>query len=92
MSKRDQWYCGRSLQDGLQVPVQVDNCLSERYGSQKLRTLPKELVEIAGREYERQGYGQTFERLCERGGLGILEILMLLADAYNRQKGEAGHG
>lgn len=75
------WYIAGTLDAGEQVPVQIDARLRKREGG---LTLPKDLVAIAGREYEKQGYSQTFERLCERGGLSILEIIQLMADAVNR--------
>jgi hypothetical protein len=63
--------------------VQIENDLRDRGA---LRTLPRELVKIAADEYNAQGYSQSFDRLNERGGLGVLEIVRLLADAYNRAK------
>lgn len=50
--------------------------------------LPRELVEEAYREYADQGHGnQSLERLNERGGFGVGEVLMLLYDRINRLQG-----
>jgi hypothetical protein len=51
-------------------------------------SLPCELVEEAYREYADQGHGsQSLERLNERGGFGVGEVLMLLYDRINRLQG-----
>lgn len=49
-------------------------------------TLPDELVRLASAEYNRQGFGQSHERLCERGGLSDVEIITLLADALEHER------
>lgn len=82
--------CERLKQEAIAV---YENCFKERDAQaatiERLRAVVKQLVAIAGREYEKQGFGQTFERLCERGGLGVLEILALMADAYERLEARA---
>jgi len=43
------------------------------------------IVQIAEAEYERQfGIGQTIDRLRERGGLSLGEVIVLLAEAVCR--------
>lgn len=49
-------------------------------------SLPDELVRLASEEYNRQGFDQSHERLCERGGLSDVEIITLLADALEHER------
>lgn len=46
--------------------------------------LPEAVVSMAEAEYERRGFGQTADRLRERGGLSALEVVCLLGDALAR--------
>lgn len=66
------------------APIQV-----HRWRRDQKPTLPDELVRLATTEYNRQGYGQSHERLCERGGLSDIEIICLLADALEYERGKA---
>lgn len=45
--------------------------------------IPLPILRLAGEEYERH-HGQTFERVQERGGFSVSEVIMLLADALER--------
>lgn len=97
-SPRGRWYgadlartgSGRKVPDGERGAVQTTIGFRRHYGwpEGKTFTLPLELLRIAGDEYEAQGYSQTFERLQERGGFGILELIALLADAAERAKAD----
>lgn len=51
-------------------------------------TLPEHVLRLAQTEYERQyGTSQDYERMQERAGLGILEVVGLLADYVERLGG-----
>ena len=50
-------------------------------------TLPESILRLAHAEYERQFSGQDYERMQERGGLSILEVVRLLADHCERLGG-----
>lgn len=45
------------------------------------------IFELAAAEYNRQGHRQSAERLAERGGLSLWEIVALLADALEHERG-----
>lgn len=52
-------------------------------------TIPRAWAEEAHREYaEQYGTVQSLERLEERGGFGLCEIISLLMDALNRARQE----
>lgn len=49
------------------------------------RTLPEGILRLAQREYENQhGFAQDYERMQERGGLSVSEVIRLLADLAER--------
>lgn len=53
------------------------------------RSLPEPICRLAMEEYHQQfGTRQSYERMQERGGLGILEMVRLLADYVERLKYE----
>jgi hypothetical protein len=52
--------------------------------------LPEPVLRLAQAEYDRQFPGQPYERMQERGGLGVLEIIGLLADALERTRFDTG--
>lgn len=53
------------------------------------RVLPRRFVELAYNEYaHKYGKQQTFERLQERGGLHVKEIISLLYDRCMRLDGD----
>lgn len=85
MSRRDaRWYGTMVCERGTpRSPIQV-----HRWRDQK-PTLPEELVRLASAEYVRQGFGQSHERLCERGGLSDIEIICLLADALEHERSKS---
>lgn len=50
--------------------------------------LAPEVIQMAYDEYAAQGFrDQSLERLNERAGFGILELVALLADALERERG-----
>jgi hypothetical protein len=66
--------------------VQVDARLKERYPTEHF-TLPEEVLRLAQAEYDiRYPDKQPYERMQERGGLSVLEIVGLLADHVERLK------
>lgn len=50
--------------------------------------IPESVQRLAHAEYERQHSGQDYERMQERGGLSVLEIVRLLADYVERLGGK----
>lgn len=51
--------------------------------------IPRRIAEMAYEEYaDMFGRGQSFERMCERGGLGVGETLACLADRIERLERE----
>lgn len=80
------WSCdqrGSNWRDGAGRSLPTYRVQQEAHSS-----LPCELVEEAYREYADQGHGsQSLERLNERGGFGVGEVLMLLYDRINRLQG-----
>lgn len=51
-------------------------------------TIPEGVARLAYEQYaHRFGTSQSFERLHERGGFGTLEIIGLLADLVERERG-----
>lgn len=82
------WYAGDALTNAEpKVPVQIGTEGSYR----RFSRLPEALVRLAHEEYARH-HDQSFERLHERGGFGLIEIIMLLADNVNYWKGQAQRG
>lgn len=66
---------------------QIDSALQERVT--RLSGKPEishEIHRLAYEEYHRQHPQQTYERMQERGGLSVLEIVRLLADYVERMK------
>ena len=66
--------------------MQRDTSLTDVYWSREpsARTLPESILRLAHAEYERQYRGQDYERMQQRGGLSVLEVLRLLADYAER--------
>jgi len=59
-------------------------------GARTTHSIPEPIARLAHDEYARI-YGadyQTFERLHERGGFGVGEVIALLADALERERAE----
>lgn len=73
-----------------------------KYGSTKKRvplqvkikknepvTIPEELARLAYEQYSYLfGNDQSFERIHERGGFGYIEVICLLADLLERERGK----
>lgn len=71
------WYgsCSTAQPRGV---VQMESHLKDRYVR---LTLPEHILRLAQAEYEHHfGHEQDYERMQERGGLGLLEVVGLLAD------------
>lgn len=49
--------------------------------------LPESILRLAHEEYAKQCPGQDFERIQQRGGFSLFEIVRLLADHCERLKG-----
>lgn len=78
--RRGRWYMTGAMSSGEQGPVQVNPRLQRR--GQRY-SLPMPILAMAADEYNRH-HDQSLERLNERGGLGILEVVALLADRCER--------
>lgn len=76
LKPEDRWYGTKDFSGSEQVPVQSSHC----------RTIPKDIAEMAYAEYAIHHGSQSFERLHERGGFSFGEVVMLLADALNRER------
>lgn len=74
---------GKSVEPSgvVQIGDSVRN--AARGGGPRFR-LPEGILRLAQDEYDRQHPGQPYERMQERGGLGLTEIISLLADSLNR--------
>lgn len=91
-TKRDdmsgQWYGSLSRYSGPAGVVQVESRVRRADRGERL-TLPEHVLRLAQAEYERQhGHDQDYERMQERSGLGILEVVALLADYVDRLGGK----
>lgn len=69
--------------------MQVDQELSkvQIQHTGKRPAMNETILRLAHAEYERQHSGQDYERMQERGGLSVLEIIRLLADHCERLGG-----
>lgn len=69
---------------------QIDDGLQERVirVRQEQPVIPESIQRLAHAEYEKQHSGQDYERMQERGGLSVLEIVRLLADHVERLGGK----
>lgn len=89
MSKgRRKWYGSLHNTDLPQGRVQVEGQIRDAERRARPFTLPEHILRLAQAEYEHQFSGQDYERMQERGGLGILEVVALLADHVERLGGE----
>lgn len=68
------WYVGNRWEKADKGKVQVGNV-------QGLEKMPETILRRAHREYELRFHGQDYERIQEREGFGVREVIMLLADA-----------
>lgn len=81
------WY--RRLSDASpRGVVQVESLVRDAERGREKLTLPEYVLRLAHAEYEYQyGNSQDYERMQERGGLGVLEVVALLADYVERLGG-----
>lgn len=86
--RRGHWF-GHLHEGGARGVVQVDERLQERRHPERF-TLPEEVLRLAQAEYDIQFPGQPYERMQERGGLSVLDIVGLLADHVERLKARGG--
>lgn len=86
MSAPERWM-GRIATSEPRGPVQMEDFLRDR---QRRPTLPMGVLELAYEEYShRYGTSQSFARMNERGGFGLLEVIGLLADLIERERARA---
>ncbi|QDV49555.1 hypothetical protein Enr17x_15750 [Gimesia fumaroli] len=79
------FYCGRMLNDSEpQGVVQVEHSWFKRNREREPITMPESILRLAHEEYAAQGHSQSFERIQERGGFGVMEVAALLADRVQR--------
>lgn len=83
---RRRWYGFLSDWKGERGPVQMGTALRRAARSDEPVTLPMPVLKMAADEYNAQGYGQSLERLNERGGLSLMEVIALLADAVDCER------
>lgn len=92
MGSRRRWYGDLMSWKGPVGRVQVESLVrSVGRTSNVALTLPEPILRLAQDEYDRQFPGQPYERMQERGGLGVLEIIGLLADSLERHGVTATH-
>lgn len=84
------WYGAFGNWKGPTGRVQVEALVAEH--RRRPLTLPEPVLRLAQAEYDIQHPGQPYERMQERGGLGVLEIVALLADALERERGSMKKG
>lgn len=64
--------------------VQVESQIRDAERRSEGLRLPEQVLRLAQAEYDRQFPGQPYERMQQRGGLGVLEVVALLADYIER--------
>lgn len=70
----------------MQVDIELSDLSVRRNGKPKMS---ERVLRLAQAEYERQhGSDQDYERMQERGGLSVLEVVRLLADFVERMGGK----
>ena len=69
------WYVSGRWAAADKGKVQVE------FRNQTSTEMPEQILRRAHQEYAIRFAGQDYERMQERGGLGITEVIMLLADA-----------
>jgi hypothetical protein len=69
---------------GSRGKVQVDSLFRSYRNRGEQFTLPEPVIRLAQDEYDRQYPGQPYERMQERGGLSLLEIVGFMADRIER--------
>jgi hypothetical protein len=78
------WYGSLLSSDCAKGKAQVELRLARAAGNSI--ELPEPVLRLAQDEYDIQFPGQPYERMQERGGLSLLEIIGLLADALERER------
>jgi len=71
------WYVSGRWAAADKGKVQVGSDLRSQTGVM----MPEQILRRAHQEYALRFSGQDYERMQERGGLGVIELIMLLADA-----------
>lgn len=80
----ERWYGRLGTYKGSTGVVQIDSGL-DRYERRGPLRLPEHVLRLADAEYQRQyGGTQDYERMQERAGLSVLEVVALLADYLDR--------
>ena len=88
---RARWYSRSADKAVVHGPVQTEDRVRSAADGRQRMTLPMPILEQAWKEYDDQGHGgQSLERLNERSGFGILEVVYLLADRCERLEHRAG--
>lgn len=85
MSRDARWYGNLTHWAGPTGVVQTGSVVRRERRDGPLR-LPEPVLRLAQHEYDVQFPGQPYERMQERGGLSLLEIIGLLADALERER------
>ena len=82
------WYGDMFWWQGAVGKVQMDDRIKDyfRHHPTPEFTLPEQVLRLAQEEYDRQHPGQPYERMQQRGGLSLLEVVALLADHVERLK------
>jgi hypothetical protein len=73
---------GKDIPQGkVQLDLELNHVSIRREG---VPTMPESILRLAHAEYERQFPGQSYERMQQRGGLSVFEVVRLLADYVER--------
>ncbi len=85
--RHPRWYGNLTNWSGPTGVVQISGRIRRAQRSGEPLTLPEPLLRLAQAEYDIRFPGQPYEEMQKRGGLGILEVVALLADALERKGG-----
>lgn len=80
------WYGELQSWKGPRGTVQVEAPVGRAFRDHAALTLPEPVLRLAQEEYDRRFPGQPYERMQQRGGLGVLEVVALLADIIERER------
>lgn len=85
---RARWFMGAGVWKGRRMPWQIPRrWRTGRAPGDGSDTVPEPIARLAYEEYANQGHGgQSFERIHERGGFGVTEVVNLLADLIERER------
>jgi hypothetical protein len=78
------WAGNLTRYTGPKGTVQIDSAMRDANRSGRSLMLPEAVIRLAQDEYDRQYPGQPYERMQERGGLSLLEIVGFMADRIER--------